>query len=82
MPTDKIVGAADHGMGQKEFWDKEEKLKKPGRKKPTLERLAVTIPWKRLPPLLESAFKTEGKSPVGWTRIDSSIMLKMLVPQQ
>ena len=69
-------------MGQYGFWDQEERLKKLGRKKPTLERLAASIPWETFRPLLESAFRKERKSPAGRKRIDVLIMFKMLVLQQ
>ena len=65
-------------MGQYGFWDQEERLKKLGRKKPTLERLAASIPWETFRPLLESAFRKEHKSPAGRKRIDVLIMFKML----
>ena len=69
-------------MGQQGFWDEEERLKKLGRKKPTLERLCASIPWEKFRPLLESAFQKERKSPAGRKRIDVIIMFKMLVLQQ
>lgn len=69
-------------MGQKGFWDAEERLTKLGRKKPTLKRLSATIEWERFRPLLESAFKKERKSSAGRKRIDVIILFKMLVLQQ
>ena len=69
-------------MGQQGFWDEEERLKKLGRKKPTLERLCASIPWEKFRPLLEGAFQKERKSPAGRKRIDVIIMFKMLVLQQ
>lgn len=69
-------------MGQKEFWDEEERLKKLERKKPSLERLSTAIPWEDFRPLLESVFQQERKSPAGRKRIDVIIMFKMLVLQQ
>ena len=56
---------AGNRMGQYGFGDEEERLRKPGRKKPTLERLSATIPWEKFRPLLESAFRKERKSPGG-----------------
>ena len=41
------LGSAGNGMGQYGLGDEEERLKKLGRKKPTLERLAATIPWEK-----------------------------------
>ena len=76
------LGTAGNGMGQYGFGDQEERRKKPGRKKPTLERLAATIPWEKFRPLLESAFRKERKSPAGRKRIDVLIMFKMLVLQK
>jgi len=43
-------------MGQKGFGDEQERLARPGREKPTLERLAATEPWEEFRPLLESIF--------------------------
>ena len=59
-------GTATYGMmGQKRFWDEGERLSKPEKKKPTLERLAAAIPWEKFRPLPESAFQQKRKSPVG-----------------
>lgn len=69
-------------VGQKGFWDEDERLKKLGRKKPTLEYLAAIIPWERFRPLLGSVFQKERKSPAGRKRIDVLVMFKMLVLQQ
>ena len=69
-------------MAQQGFWDEDERLRKIGRKKPTLERLAATIPWENFRPLLESTFEKERKSPAGRKRIDVIVMFKMLVLQQ
>ena len=69
-------------VGQKGFWTEAKRLTKLGRKKPTLERLAVAIPWEQFRPLLESAFKKEHKSPADRERVDVIVMFKMLVLQQ
>ena len=53
-----------------------------GMRKPTLERLATAIPWDSFRPLLESAFKKEGKIRAGRKRIDRLVIFKMLVLQQ
>ena len=63
---------------QQGFWDEDERLRKLGRKKPTLGHLAATIPWEEFRPLLESAFAQERKSPAGRKRIDVIVMFKML----
>ena len=69
-------------VGQKGFWDEDERLKKLERKKPSLERLSTAIPWEDFRPLLESIFPQERKSPAGRKRIDVIILFKMLVLQQ
>ena len=69
-------------MGQRGFWDEEERNKKLRQKKPALARLSEAIPWDSFRPLLEKAFTKERKSNAGRKRIDPIILFKMLVLQQ
>ncbi len=69
-------------MGQKGFWDEQERVSKRKNKKPVLACLSESIPWEAFRPLLEKGYSQEGNSNVGRKRIDPLILFKMLVLQQ
>ena len=69
-------------MGQRGFWDEEQRVTKLQDKKPVLKRLADSIPWESFRPLLDQGYAQERKSNAGRKRIDPLILFKMLVLQQ
>ena len=69
-------------VGQRGFWDKQQRDAKIQDKKPVLKRLTDSIPWESFRPLLERGYKQERKSTAGRKRIDPLILFKMLVLQQ
>lgn len=69
-------------MGQRGFWDEEERIEKLRRKKPVLTILSESIPWESFRSLLEQGYSHERKSNAGRKRIDPLILFKMLVLQQ
>ena len=69
-------------MGQKGFWDEQERVSKFKNKKPVLTCLSESIPWEAFRPLLEKGYSQERKSNAGRKRIDPLILFKMLVLQQ
>ena len=69
-------------MGQKGFWDGQERVSKLKNKKPVLTCHSGSIPWEAFRPLLEKGYSQEGKSNAGRKRIDSLILFKKLVLQQ
>ena len=69
-------------MGQKGFWDEQERVSKLKNKKPVLTCLSESIPWEAFRPLLEKGYSQERKSNAGRKRIDPLILFKMLVLQQ
>jgi hypothetical protein len=69
-------------MGQREFWDEEQPIKKLQDKKPVLVLLFTQISWNTFLPLLERCHSWELKSDAGRKRIDLLILFKILVPQQ
>ena len=70
------------GIGQRGFWDEQQRVEKLKTKKPVLERLSESIPWESFRPLLEKGYALERKSNAGRRRIDPLILFKMLVLQQ
>ena len=66
-------------MGQKGFWNEQERVSKLKNKKPVLICLAESIPWKAFRPLLGKGYNKERKSNDGHKRIDPLILFKMLV---
>ena len=70
------------GMGQRGFWDEQQRVEKLKTKKPVLERLSESIPWESFRPLLEKGYALERKGNAGRRRIDPLILFKMLVLQQ
>jgi len=69
-------------MGQRGFWDEQERVAKLQEKKPVLTRLTESIPWELFRPLLDKGYSQERKSNAGRKRIDPLILFKMLVLQQ
>ena len=52
-------------MGQKRFWDEQERVSKLKNKKPVLTCLSDSIPWEAFCPLLEKGYSQERKSNAG-----------------
>jgi IS5 family transposase len=69
-------------VGQRGFWDEQQRVSRLQEKKPVLRRLADSIPWESFRPLLERGYTRERKSNAGRKRIDPLILFKMLVLQQ
>jgi len=69
-------------MGQRGFWDEEQRVAKLQDKKPVLKRLADSIPWESFRPLLDQGYAQELKNNAGRKRINPLILFKMLVLQQ
>lgn len=69
-------------MGQRGFWDEEQRIHKLHQKKPTLTALSEVVPWDSFRPLLEQGYSAERKSNAGRKRIDPIILFRMLVLQQ
>jgi IS5 family transposase len=69
-------------MGQRGFWDEQQRVAKLKEKKPVLKRLAESIPWESFRSLLEAGYTQDRKSNAGRKRIDPLILFKMLVLQQ
>ena len=44
------------GMGQRGFWDEQQRVEKLKTKKPVIERLSESIPWESFRPLLEKGY--------------------------
>lgn len=68
-------------MGQKGFWDEEERAKKLISKRPTLERIEQIIPWEEFRLMLESIHQKERKSKAGRKPLDAILMFKLLILQ-
>jgi IS5 family transposase len=69
-------------VGQRGFWDEQQRVAKLQEKKPILTRLAESIPWESFRFLLDKGYSQERKSNAGRKRIDPLILFKMLVLQQ
>jgi len=69
-------------VGQRGFWDEQERIARLKEKKPALRLLAETIPWKSFRSLLDIGYAQERKSQAGRKRIDPLVLFKMLVLQQ
>jgi hypothetical protein len=69
-------------VGQRGFWDEQQRANKLQGKKPVLKRLTDSIPWESFRPQLERGYKQERKSNAWRKRIDPLIRFKMLVLQQ
>ena len=68
-------------VGQRGFWDEQQRVSKLQEKKPVLKRLSESIPWESFRPLLDQGYELERKSNAGRKRIDPLILFKMLVLQ-
>ena len=69
-------------MGQRGFWDEQQRVAKLKEKKPVLQRLSESIPWDSFRPLLDKGYVQERKTNAERKRIDPLILFKMLVLQQ
>ncbi len=69
-------------MGQRGFWDEQQRVRKLQDKKPVLKSLADSIPWESFRPLLDKGYVQELKNNAGRKRIDPLVLFKMLVLQQ
>jgi len=69
-------------MGQRGFWDEEERMSKIKKKCPTLHDLRMAINWEAFLPLLSQGYSQERKSNAGRKPIDPLIMFRMLILQQ
>jgi hypothetical protein len=52
-------------MGQRGFWDEQQRVTKLREKKPVLKRLSESIPWELIRPLLDKGYTQERKSNAG-----------------
>ena len=79
-----IIYEADYKstVGQRGFWDEQQRVAKLQEKKPALLLLAHSIPWESFRPLLEKGYEQERKSQAGRKRIDPLILFMMLILQQ
>jgi transposase, IS5 family len=69
-------------VGQKGFWDEQQRVAKLQDKKPVLKRLSDSIPWESFRPLVDQGYVLERINNAGRKRIDPLILFKMLVLQQ
>ncbi len=69
-------------MGQRGFWDEQQRIASLQEKQPTLRLLADSIPWESFRSLLDRGYEQERKSQAGRKRIDPLVLFKMLVLQQ
>ena len=68
-------------MGQRSFFDVEDRLQSVSKMGDPLERLAATIPWESFRPLLARVHEKERKSNAGRKPIDVVLMFKVLILQ-
>jgi len=68
-------------MGQRSFFDIENRLQRISKLGDPLERLSVAIPWEQFRPLLEPVHEKERKSNAGRKPFDVVLMFKILVLQ-
>ena len=68
-------------MGQRSFFDVENRLQSLSKMGDPLERLAVVIPWESFRPLLAEVHEKERKSNAGRKPIDVVLMFKALILQ-
>ncbi len=64
-------------MGQRGFWDEQQRVAKLKEKKPVLQRLSESIPWDSFRPLLDKGYVQERKTNAGRKRIDPLILFSM-----
>jgi hypothetical protein len=53
-------------VGQRGFWDEQQRVSKLQEKKPVLKRLSESIPWESFSPLLDQGYILEQQRPVEW----------------
>lgn len=68
-------------MGQRSFFDVEDRLQSVSKMGDPLERLATVIPWESFRPLLMKVHEKERKSNAGRKPIDLVLMFKVLIVQ-
>jgi hypothetical protein len=66
-------------MGQRSFFDVENRLQSVSTMGDPLERLAAAIPWENFRPLLARVHEKERKSDAGRKPIDVVLMFKVLI---
>jgi len=69
-------------VGQRGFWDEQQRVTKLQDKNPVLKRQADSIPWESFRLLLDKGYEHERKSNAGRKRIDPLILFKMLFLKQ
>jgi IS5 family transposase len=69
-------------VGQKGFWDEQQRVAKLKEKKQELKRLSDSIPWDSFQRLLERGYTQNRKSNAGRKTIDPLILFKILNLQQ
>ncbi|WP_254929520.1 IS5 family transposase [Cyanobium sp. T1B-Tous] len=69
-------------VGQRGFWDEQQRVAKLQEKKPILTHLTESIPWETFRPLLDKGYSQERKSNAGRKRIDPLILFKKPMLQQ
>ena len=77
------MGYVDYmvSMGQRDFWDEQQRLPKPQEQKPVFTRLAEPVPWESFRILIGKVYSEERKISAGRKRIDPLVLFKMLVLQ-
>jgi hypothetical protein len=68
-------------MGQRSFFDVENRLQSVSKMGDPLERLAAAIPWESFRPLLAQVHEKERKSNAGRKPLDVILMFTVLIPQ-
>ena len=68
-------------VGQRSFWNEQNRVGKLQQKKPVLMRLSEAIPGESFRPLLEKGYTQDRKSNAGRKRIDPLILFKILILQ-
>jgi len=68
-------------MGQKGFWDFEERQHTLSKKKDVLDKLNTSIPWDDFRPILDQVHTKERKSNAGRKPFDVVLMFKLLILQ-
>ena len=67
-------------MGQRSFWNEQQRVAKLQVKKPVLTRLVESTPWELFRLLLQEGYSQERKSNAGGKRIYPLILFKIPVP--
>ena len=69
-------------MGQRGFWNEQNRGAELHQKKPVLMRPSKAIPWESFRPLLEKGYAQDRKRNAGRKQIDPLILFKILILQQ